>query len=461
MTAPHGRREFLKTALRTAGATLIADRLAWVQTPPSPKRTAPLPRPPFYWGVGIENCWIAQTDPVKDGKRRLLDVFLQMQHYEKWKEDLELLKEVGFNCIRYSVPWYKAEPKPGVYDWSWIDKPVAYLVETLKVIPIMDLIHYGTPTWMRDGVIDERFPKAIGRYAEAMAVHFRGLVNHYSPHNEPGLTCLFCGLTGQWPPYHKTIEGWSKIGVRVAKGMILEMEAIRGALPDAVIVSVDPSFYEDVDPFLKPAPEGDPPRQEFLRAAAFYPASLAYGKVGPEHPFGKFLLTHGINRDELDWFRTRKAKPDILGCNRYPGFRLGGVEQSNADAATLEKTAAESARSVREAILDAQTYFNLPVYMTETSAGKTNEAKIAYIHALQVMIRDLRSKGVPLVGLNWWPLFETIQWDYREKYDRPLEEFIYPGGWNNGLYRIRVEPDGDLKRVRTPAVDAYRRMIRG
>ena len=88
-----------------------------------------------------------------------------MKHYEHWKQDLQLARDVGVNCIRYSVPWYKAEPKPGVYDWSWIDKPIDNLVNKLKIIPIMDLIHYGTPAWMEDGVIDDRYPEALGAYA--------------------------------------------------------------------------------------------------------------------------------------------------------------------------------------------------------------------------------------------------------------------------------------------------------
>ncbi|MFQ5870234.1 MAG: hypothetical protein ACE5JC_10065, partial [Candidatus Zixiibacteriota bacterium] len=61
---------------------------------------------------------------------------------------------------------------------------------------------------------------------------------------------------------------------------------------------------------------------------------------------------------------------------------------------------------------------------------------------------------------NWWPLFQTIQWDYREGVYKPLEEFIYPGLWNNGLYVIDVQPDGDLERVRTSAAAAYRDIIR-
>jgi len=452
MTSLSSRRVFLKKTLQATGAALAASR-------PGLKfcHAVPTTVPKFYWGVGIENCWIAQTDPQRDGNRRLLDVFLQMQHYEKWKEDLDLVKEVGFNTIRYSIPWYKAEPKPGVYDWSWIDKPVEYLVDKLKVVPIMDLIHYGTPAWMADGPIDQRFPEAIARYAGAMAAHFKGLVNHYSPHNEPGLTCQFCGLLGRWPPYARTIESWAKIGTRVAKGMILEMEAIRQALADAVIVSVDPFFYGVVDRYLPPARGDDPARQQLLRAAASYPASLAYGKIASGHPFAQFLIEHGVSEAELGWFLSHGKTPDILGCNCYPP-----LHESAADAPakrSLAQAAVEAVQLVKRTILDAQTYFNLPVYLTETSAGDTDAAKIAYINALYGMVQDLRRERVPIVGVNWWPLFETIQWDYRENPDKPLIDFIYPGIWNHGLYRISPQADGNLKRVPTQAVQAYREVL--
>ncbi|MFN8006121.1 MAG: beta-galactosidase [Terriglobia bacterium] len=140
MTLTKSRRRFLEELFWASGSTVLSRLPALAADRPE----TPLPNPNFYWGVGIENCWMAQTDPVRDGNRRLLDVFLQMQHYDQWKQDLELLPATGVNCLRYSVPWYKAEPKPGVYDWSWIDKPIEYLVHKLKIIPIMDLIHYGT-----------------------------------------------------------------------------------------------------------------------------------------------------------------------------------------------------------------------------------------------------------------------------------------------------------------------------
>ncbi|HEY3839378.1 MAG TPA: family 1 glycosylhydrolase [Bryobacteraceae bacterium] len=435
----HPRRSFLQRLL------------AWPALA-APKR-APLPKPRFYWGVGIENTWMAQTDPAKDGQRRLLDVYLQMQHYDHWKQDLDLLAATGVNAIRYSVPWYRAEPKPGVYDWSWIDKPVDYLVNKLKIIPIMDLMHYGTPTWMLNGVGDPRFAESIGRYAGAMATHFKGLVNHYSPQNEPGLTCILCGLTGRWPPYQKGVDSWARIGVQVAKAMVLETWAIRAAIPDSVIVSVDPWFWEEVDGFLpKPA---DP---ELRRAAAAFPASLAYGKVKSGHPLAAFLEQHGANAREIAWFVRNHATPDILGYNYYPDIhdyhQFGDFTRHGS--LPLEQAAKEAATLVGKGIRDAHAYFNLPTYLTETSAGLADASKVAYINALCDLTQQLRQEGLPFAGINWWPLFDSIQWDYREKFDKPLKPFIYKGGWNNGLYVIGKAPGDELPRVKTPAVDAWR-----
>jgi beta-glucosidase len=444
MFVKHDRRRFLQTVLAAAPAAY-------------PQKQAPLPNPPFYWGVGIENCWMAQTNPARDGNRRLLDVFLQMQHYTRWKQDLDLLSSVGVNAIRYSVPWYLAEAKPGVYDWSWIDKPIDYLVNKLKIVPIMDLMHYGTPKWMEDGVIDPRFADSIGAYAGAMAAHFKGLVNHYSPQNEPGLTCIFCGLVGRWPPYQKSVESWTRIGVQVARAMVLETQAIRAAISDSVIVSVDPYFYEAVDGFL---PKGSDPA--LRRAAAVYPASLAYGKVQPDHPLSPFLVQHGAAPSDLAWFQTNHARPDILGYNYYPdihAYRDFG-DFTRHGSLPLDQAAKEAAGLVKSGIRQAQAYFNLPVYLTETSAGLADSAKVAYIHALFDMTRELKKERVPFVGINWWPLFDTIQWDYREKVTQPLKDFIYKGGWNNGLYVTNVLPDGNLQRVKTPAADAYRAITR-
>jgi hypothetical protein len=48
---------------------------------------------------------------------------------------------------------------------------------------------------------------------------------------------------------------------------------------------------------------------------------------------------------------------------------------------------------LKTAVLDSQTYFDLPVYVTETSDGVTDEAEIACIHGLYLQHGE--------VGCRW------------------------------------------------------------
>jgi hypothetical protein len=76
------------------------------------------------------------------------------------------------------------------------------------------------------------------------------------------------------------------------------------------------------------------------------------------------------------------------------------------------------------------------------------------------MVNRLRQGGVPIVGVNWWPLLEAFAWTYREDASRPPAAFLVPGGWNNALYDLKLEPDGTLRRIETEAVAAFKAVIR-
>jgi beta-glucosidase/6-phospho-beta-glucosidase/beta-galactosidase len=447
-----------------AGATLFPWAASAVAAQPESKR---LPRPKFYWCVGIENTWMAQADPAKDGKRRLHDAYLLTQHYEKWREDLDRAADIGANAIRYSVPWYKVEPKPGSYDWSWIDRPIEYLVMKLGIIPIFDLVHWGTPTWMPDGVGDKRFPEAVARYAEAVARHFKGLVNHYTVHNEPQMTCLSSGIgwVWSWPPYGRSLESWVQIGVRVARGMVLTSQVLRDALrgQDPVIVSAETVFPDLLlDRYLSPQFKEKAQYQALQNDLVYFPSTLAYGQIRADSPMAALLGKHGVPAREITWFLKHAQRPDYLGYNHYPDFNFKPEDGdfTRRGKVPLRQAAREAAGLVAKGLRDAHARFQLPVFLTETSAGLTADARVAYIQALGEMTQELHRDKFPLVGLTWWPLFQSVLAEYRDNPDKPLADFLKPGGWNNGLYEIEVKQAGDLKRIPTPAVQAYRDLVR-
>ncbi|HEY4589497.1 MAG TPA: family 1 glycosylhydrolase, partial [Thermoanaerobaculia bacterium] len=97
----------------------------------------------FLWATGIENTFVPQARPGQ----RPLEEYQLMGHYEHWREDLALARELGVQAIRWGIPWYRVEPFPGEFDWSWTDQVIPYLVEELRINPILDLMHYGCPFW--------------------------------------------------------------------------------------------------------------------------------------------------------------------------------------------------------------------------------------------------------------------------------------------------------------------------
>ena len=314
----------------------------------------------FYAGTGIENTWIAQED--QPGKR-VLDVFLQMDHYERWEGDLSLAADLGVNAIRYSVPWYRSEPAPGRFDWDWIAGPLEWF-RRRDITAIVDLLHYGTPTWLENGLLKRAFPERLADYAQAFARRFDGVVDHYTPVNEPQTAASMMGWHGVWPPYLHGIDVWLTMLVPAARAVVLCTQALRAASPAAVLISADCDFTPPFDAVaaaagMAAAAAGPLDAREQLIHDAFA-GMLAYGAVPRDHPTARAVLRLGLPESALEWFRGQAARPDIVGFNDYPDFAKTGYEE--AGGRLLERL------RILHGIL------GLPVYVTETSAGR-DEAK--------------------------------------------------------------------------------------
>ena len=123
----------------------------------------------FLWATGIEDTFVPQTRPG----HRALDEYQLMGHYEHWREDLALAATSACRRMRWGVPWYRVEPLPGEFDWSWTDQVIPYMVEELGITPILDLMHYGCPFWLRREFASDDYPRAVAAYAAAFARRYR------------------------------------------------------------------------------------------------------------------------------------------------------------------------------------------------------------------------------------------------------------------------------------------------
>jgi beta-glucosidase len=73
-------------------------------------------------------------------------------HWNRWQEDFQLLKELGVNSYRFSLEWSRIEPEPGRFDQSALDqydRMIDRLLE-LGITPMLTLHHFTHPTWFHN-----------------------------------------------------------------------------------------------------------------------------------------------------------------------------------------------------------------------------------------------------------------------------------------------------------------------
>src|SRR5688572_16139098 len=134
---------------------------------------------PFLFATGIECSY--PTVRGSDGRRRRVDELAKTHHYERWREDFSLVKELGLHYLRYGPPYYRTHLGPGRYDWSFSDETLAEL-QRLEITPIVDLCHFGVPDWVGD-FQNPDWPALFAEYAAAFAERYRW-VRFYTPVNE-------------------------------------------------------------------------------------------------------------------------------------------------------------------------------------------------------------------------------------------------------------------------------------
>lgn len=417
----------------------------------------------FSWGLGIEDTFIPQTRPGM----RALDEYELTAHYRLWKEDFDLLGVVGAQHVRWGVPWYRVNPAPSVFDWEWMDQALDHLVNKVGCIPIIDLMHYGTPLWLENQFINTNYPERVAEYAYAFASRYKDLVRYYTPLNEPMVNALFCGRLGQWPPHLEGDDGYVKVLMPVARGVALTEKALREANPDAVIVQVEAVEHH----YTAEAQLGDRVAEEV--AHIYLPFDLFIGRVGTDHLLWPFLRKHGVTEADLRWLQERPIKVDIVGVNYYP---VSGGEWRLGEDSNPAFTRGVTVEHLGAVLRTTWNRYKLPMMVTETSwVGPVSE-RIEWMDESVAMTRQVMSEGIPVLGYTWWPLFDMVEWDYRLE-NGPVHRYSMPVGLyanrfknterlitysvENGTWASRFGDLDDVTREHTPLADHFRRYATG
>ena len=398
----------------------------------------------FTWAVGIEDTFVPQ---VLTRTGRTLDEYELTQHYRLWRHDLGLAASLGVRAMRYGIPWYRVNPAPSRFDWSWTDEVLEHMVREVRIDPIVDLMHYGCPLWLEREFLNPDYPRRVAEYAAAFVDRYRTLVRSYTPLNEPTVNAIFCGRNAIWPPYLRGDRGFVRVLLALVQGMTLTIDAIRGGDPRATIVHVEAASHTKTD---DPALEPD---ARMRLESRFLPTDLLLGRVDDRYPLYGWLLESGADEAALAWLRENPRPIDVMGLNFYPNQNCWVFFRKNGRV--LHKRYYGSGADLGSLLASYRARFGVPVMVTETSSNGAVRRRERWLDESVAAVREARAAGVPVVGYTWWPLFSFVDWPFRRG-NRVLGAYLRH--W--GLWDLRDDGNGTLERVPTRLVERYADYVR-
>ena len=93
------------------------------------------------------DCW-AQEQMIHSTYKEKSGI--ACDHYNRYAEDIKLMKEAGLNAYRFSIEWARIQPEEGVFDGEQIEhyRKVIRCCRENGIEPIVTLFHFSSPVWL-------------------------------------------------------------------------------------------------------------------------------------------------------------------------------------------------------------------------------------------------------------------------------------------------------------------------
>jgi beta-glucosidase len=344
------------------------------------------------FATGIEN-----SIPTINNGRTRVDQMEVCGHYERWREDFDLVQDTGIQFLRYGPPIYRTFLAPGKYDWEFADITFAEL-KRRDISPIVDLCHFGVPDWIGN-FQNPDFPAQFATYAGAFADRFPW-VQLYTPVNEMFICAIFSGKYGWWNEQGKTDRTFVTALKHIVKANVLAMTEILKRRPDAIFIQSESSEYFHAD---SPAAIGP---AEKMNSRRFLSLDLNYGRRVDSEMY-EYLLDNGMTREEYHFFLHHRLKQHCILGNDYYWTNEHRVHANGLTEASGEVFGyTEITRQYYER-------YRLPVMHTETNMreGPKGDEAVQWLWKEWASVLRLRNDGIPTVGFTWYSLTDQVDWD--------------------------------------------------
>ena len=383
--------------------------------------------PGFQWGVATSshqvegNCnnnwsrWEASfkadgTPRIHNGDRSIV----ACDHWNRYKEDIELIKALGVSVYRFSVEWSKIEPEAGHFDESAIQhyRDVCLALKAAGITPVVTLHHFTNPLWFEDmGAFEnEANIRYFVRFSQRVFDSLKDHVAIWCTINEPAVYTTQGYFNGVWPPGKQDPQ----LAGEVMKNLLVAHTRVYEALKSRVDgKNYQVGIVKNVFPF-------DP-----------------YNRWNPMDWFVCSILDGVFNQGALDYFQTGKfsfslpgmdkvkyinksgiGSLDFIGLNNYSHQRVKS-QLNPKEFFRFEFYPDEEMTDMFYPIYPEAIYrsikrvkdIDVPIIITENGiADKKDDRRRRYIERYLYAVSKAIKEGADVRGYYYWSLMDNFEW---------------------------------------------------
>jgi beta-glucosidase len=400
---------------------------------------------PFVWGAGTAAFQIEGGTQVDGRGESIWDRFAAgagnvadgdtgepaCEHYFRWREDLDLMRELGIQGYRFSISWPRVQPAGrGAVNSKGLDfyRRLAEGLRERGIKPLATLYHWDLPQalqdeggWASRGVV-ERFAEYAGLVLDGLD----GLVEDWVTHNEPWVTSFLGYGMGIKAP---GLRDWPA-ALRAAHHALLAHGTVvrdfrAAGRPGRIGITLDltvarPASDAPEDVAAAQRLDGHHNRwflDALLRGA--YPADmreLYEQRTGPLDAIREGDLE--VIAQPVDFLGVNFYRPNLVAAGDGPI----GVREVEQDA---ERTAMDwpvVPEALTELLLRLKSdYGELPLLITENGAAFNDhlddgaiddERRVEYLRSHIAAVERARAQGVDVRGYYVWSLLDNFEWEW-------------------------------------------------
>jgi len=296
-------------------------------------------------------------------------------HY--YKEDVQIMKELGLSAYRFSIEWSRIEPRRGEFNQDAL-KYYQNLISELKannIEPFITLWHWTVPVWFDElgGFAKRNNIKYFLEYVDFVTKNLGG-VKFWIVLNEPEVITNKSYLLGDWPPQKKNPFLAFRVFHNLIKSHKQSYQIVKNNQPNAQIgVAKHNTYFE------------------------------AY-----KNRFFNKLVAKILDYLANQYFLRKTIKQlDFIGLNYYFHSRIGGKPENKKLTDMGWELYPEG---IYHLLKDLKQY-KKPIIICENGlADELDLHRAWYIKEILENIQKAIDEGIDVKGYLHWSLLDNFEW---------------------------------------------------